>query len=239
MDKRELQDWLHREVAMRDKLLCILASFDEPCQIKDVRRQAAAAGFRIPRGCNPSATLSRAKGYAVRLPEGWQLTEAGTRYLRDLLSSEDTSEASDVVTNLREELKRLEPQETHAFVEEAIAAYENGLYRAAIVMSWVGAIAILQQHVFANHLRAFNAEARRVDAHWRTARSVDGLSRMRDSDFLDRLVALSVIGKDVKTELGHCLARRNSCGHPNSLRVGANTVTHHLEVLLLNVFDRF
>ncbi len=33
--------------------------------------------------------------------------------------------------------------------------------------------------------------------------------------------------------------RRNGCGHPNSLKIGANTAAHHIEILLLNVFQKF
>jgi len=43
----------------------------------------------------------------------------------------------------------------------------------------------------------------------------------------------------VKAELKQCLDRRNGCGHPNSLKIGPNTVAHHLEILLLNVFNKF
>ncbi len=28
-------------------------------------------------------------------------------------------------------------------------------------------------------------------------------------------------------------------GHPNSLKIGANTAAHHIEILLLNVFQKF
>jgi hypothetical protein len=62
---------------------------------------------------------------------------------------------------------------------------------------------------------------------------------MAEADFLDRIAAISVIGKNVKKELNDCLDRRNGCGHPNSLQIGANTVAHHIEILFLNVFQKF
>ena len=238
-DNLDLQGWLHRELPQRDKLLLILATFDAPCQVRDLKRRGEAAGFRIPNGWNPSAVLARTSGLAIRLPGGWQLTEAGRDYLRGHGALESSPASRQVAKSLRAALEDVEDELSRSFIEEAVHAYEFGLHRAAVVMSWVGAISVLQKHVVANLLAAFNAEARRVDGRWKSARSIDGLSRMRESDFLERLVGLSVIGKDVKTELGNCLARRNSCGHPNSLRIGANTVAHHLEVLLLNVFARF
>ncbi len=114
-----------------------------------------------------------------------------------------------------------------------------GLYRSAIVMSWLAAVDVLHNHVHTNHLKALNTEAGRVDAKWKGAKTTDGLGRMGESDFLDRIVALSIIGKNVKKELKDCLDRRNGCGHPNSLQIGANTVAHHIEILLLNVFKKF
>jgi hypothetical protein len=62
---------------------------------------------------------------------------------------------------------------------------------------------------------------------------------MGESDFLDRLVPIGVIGKNVKDELAKALKLRNGCGHPNSLKVGPNMVANHLETLLLNVFEQF
>jgi hypothetical protein len=48
-----------------------------------------------------------------------------------------------------------------------------------------------------------------------------------------------VLQKNVKKELTNCLDRRNGCGHPNSFKIGAITVAHHIEVLILNVFRVF
>lgn len=106
-------------------------------------------------------------------------------------------------------------------------------------MSWLAAVRVLHTHVFAHHLTVFNAEAKRVDGRWKDAKTTDDLGRMSESDFLDRIAATSVVGKNVKKELKDCLDRRNGCGHPNSLKIGANTVAHHIEILLLNIFKKF
>jgi hypothetical protein len=63
--------------------------------------------------------------------------------------------------------------------------------------------------------------------------------RLKEGNFLDRIAALSFVGKNVKEELQNCLDRRNACGHSNSMKVGPNTVAHHLEILLLNVLKVF
>ena len=55
--------------------------------------------------------------------------------------------------------------------------------------------------------------------------------------FLDRLVAIGIIGKNVKEKPAWALKLRNNCGHPNSLKSGPNMVASHLETLLLNVVE--
>lgn len=62
---------------------------------------------------------------------------------------------------------------------------------------------------------------------------------MDESDFLDRLEGLSIIGKNTKAQLKAALDLRNGCGHPNSLQVGVNKSAAHIETLLQNVFKRF
>ena len=239
LSSADLKTWLHRDIGQRDKLLLILSSLDEPCQVKDIRECAREAGFRIPGTWNPSNSLGRSKGLAVRTPKGWEITDAGKQHLRNLGVTRISPAAVQLATDLRGELSNITDAEIQSFVEEAIKCYELQLYRSAIVMSWMGAVAVLHSHVHANHLKRFNAEAKRVDSRWRNASTTDDLARMGEADFLDRIAALSIIGKDVKRELKNCLDRRNSCGHPNSLKIRANTVAHHVEVLLLNVFKRF
>ncbi len=236
----DLKVWLHKKGLTRlDKLLFVLATFDAPCQINGIRTRAREGGFAIPRGWNLSSTLSRSGGLAVRTPDGWELTDSGRERLHSLGLTHLSPAAADVAHSLRAELANIKDADTRALVEEAIKCFEYQLYRAAVVFSWVAAVQLLQQYVHANHLAAFNAEAQRVDTKWKPAKSTDDFGRMKESDFLDRLVALSIIGKNVKTELVDCLDLRNGCGHPNSLKLGANTVAHHLEMLLLNVFKAF
>lgn len=234
----ELKVWLHRDLTQRDKLLLILATLDQPSEISEVRDKAFQSGFRIPANWNPSKALARANGLAIRTPKGWEITQSGKQHLRNLGVSKLSAAAVKVATDLRAEVVKIKDANTRAFAEEAVKCYEAELNRSAIVMSWLAAMDVFYRVVFEKHLSAFNAEAVRIDAGWKQAKSVDDLARMKESDFLDRLVAISVVGKSVKAELKQCLDRRNGCGHPNSLQIGPNTVAHHLEILLLNVFQR-
>lgn len=235
----ELKTWLQRDLSQLDKLLLILATMTEPAEIRELRLAAATAGFRVKDTWNPSSALARSRGLAVRVPSGWEITDAGRQHLRNLGVSKVSPAAVNVATDLRAELAKVSNEETRAFLDEAVRAHELELYRSAIVMSWLAAIHVLHGVVVRGHLAAFNAEASRVDAKWKIAVTSDDIGRMKESAFLDRLAALSIIGPNVKKELLACLDRRNACGHPNSLKLSANTSAHHLEVLLLNVFRRF
>jgi hypothetical protein len=235
----ELKSWLHRKLAPLDQLLLLLASLDKPSQIKEITELAKQAGLRVSARSNPSTILARSKGLAIRTPQGWEITEAGKQHLRNLGVTKISPAAVQVATDLRSELPNIANPDTSLFVEEAIKCYEAELYRSAVVMSWLAAVDVLHHHVHSKHLAAFNAEAKRVDGRWKDAKTPDDLSKMPEGEFLDRIAALSIIGKNVKAELRDCLNRRNGCGHPNSLKIGSNTVAHHLEILLLNVFRKF
>ena len=235
----DLITWLHLEIGQRDKLLLILASLDSPSQVKDMKERAENAGFRFPTTWNPSSTLARSKGLAIRTSKGWEITEIGKQHLRNIGVTKISAAAVQVATDLREELLLIKDTQTQSYVEETIRCYEAGLYRSAIVMSWIGAVAVLHKFVCENYLAAFNREAKRVNSKWKSANATHDFANMKEADFLDRIASLHIIDKNVKTELKNCLNRRNSCSHPNSLKVRANTAAHHLEVLILNVFNEF
>lgn len=239
LDVTGLKDWLHRDLSVRDKLLLILATFTDPVQLADIRSQSESAGFKIPKKRNVSDLLGRSGGLAIRVPAGWELTEAGKNYLRNLGVESISPAAMQAAADLRRHLDNVKDPTTRAFVEEAIKCHEAKLYRSAIVMAWIAAVDILYREVVQHHLATFNIEAKNFNAKWRAAVNEDGLARMGEADFLDRLVPIGVIGKNVKEELAKALKLRNGCGHPNSLKIGPNMVASHLETLLLNVFEQF
>jgi hypothetical protein len=107
------------------------------------------------------------------------------------------------------------------------------------VLSWVGAVSLLYDHVIANELAAFTVEAKKRDAKCKDAKTRDELARMPEYTLLQILETLSVVGKSVKTELEGCLKLRSGCGHPNSLHIAEHRVASHIEILTLNVFATF
>jgi len=187
--------------------------------------------------CNFSALLSQAHDKAFRSPDGWELTGNGRAHVNGLAAEAiSSSPAAKEAQSLRTLVPKLKDATMQAFLTEAIVCAEQSLFRAAVVLSWVGAVGLLYDFVLSQHLAAFNVAAASRNLKWKPAKTVDDLSAMKESTFLETLQAISVIGKNVKQELDECLRLRNGCGHPNSLKVGANKVAAHLETLALNVY---
>lgn len=239
LSETDLKQWLHKELKQLDKLLLILATFETPVNLDGLRERAVGAGLKIGKTWNPSATLSRSKGFAIRVPNGWEITDSGKNYLRNLGVTSLSPAAMQVAVDLRAHLDKIQSLTTRAFVEEAIKCHESGLYRSAIVMSWLAAVDLLHRTVVASHLDSFNASAKSVDSKWKDAINEDGIGKMNEERFLERCAAIGILGKNQKDELLKGLKLRNGCCHPNSLKVGPNMVASHIEALLLNVFEPF
>lgn len=220
-------------------LLCLALTPLRGRTNSEICRIAKEAGWSRVRSSTVATGLSRAKGLAIRTPDGWHLTDQGKAHIAALAESRLSKRTPATASQLRNHLLKITDSDTRAFVEEAVACYEYGLYRSAVVMSWVGAVALLYDHVVANKLAEFNSEASRRNSKWKVAKTADDLALMKEYDFLQVLQAISVIGKSTKAELEHCLTSRNGCGHPNSYKIAESKVAAHVEALLLNVYERF
>ena len=220
-------------------LFCLALGGLAPKKVARIREIGIAAGWPNARHVNVSDYLRRAKGRAIPKPAGWQLTEAGVSFVATQANLPKKAAATALTGALRQHLPKIASDDIRAFVEEAITGAENGLFRSAVVLSWVGALAVLYDFVVANKLKDFNTEAARRDARWKAAASADDLGRMKEYDFLQVLAAIGVLGPNVKTELEGCLKLRNGCGHPNSLKLAEAKVAAHIETLMLNVFEKY
>jgi hypothetical protein len=240
MSSDYLKDWLHRsELSQTLKLLIVLSTFDEAVPLKQALDRAEAAGFKRRNWANPSASLGRTGGLAIHTAKGWEITRAGRQYLVNEGMIEASQGVINVAIELRKFLTQVKNPETAEFLSEAIRCYELNLFRSSVVMSWLAAVYVLQCHVVKNCLANFNTEMAGRDSRWKAAKTTDDLARAKESEFLDVLARIGVLGKNVKEALKQCLDRRNACGHPNSFKLGPNVVAAHIETLLQNVFNKF
>jgi hypothetical protein len=241
LDLNSLKDLLHQaELSNTDRLLlCLAYEGGSPKKVSEIVSIAKSGGLAKAKNWNVSSYLAKSAGLAIRTDLGWELTSDGKKRVATLAGSAISTPVPRVAAVLRSHLSKITDKETAAFLDEAIRCYEAKLYRAAVVLSWVGAVSVLYDHVIATKLNDFNLEARRRDVKWRNAKKKDDLARMKEYDLLQVLNAISVIGKNVKEELEGCLKFRNGCGHPNSLQIGEARVSAHIETLVLNVFSAF
>lgn len=241
LTKESLIDLISKpDLKRRDKLLlCLAVDVEQPKTTQELKTIAINAGLREVRRWNVSAILIRARQFVVKLGTGWKLTSQGIDHVRILAGNSICSIAQNKAIALRNQLAKISNTKTGAFVEEAIKCFEVKAYRAAVVLSWVGAVSILYDYVINKSLVAFNSEAKRRNPKWKDALTCDDLTKLKEQEFLDILQSISVIGKSVKQELDKCLKLRNGCGHPNSLEISEHVAAAHVEILILNVFSKF
>lgn len=240
-EREHLKELLARsDFLKKDKILiCLAVDPISARKVNEISSIALEAGLREVLKWNVSRYLSQATSLAIRTPQGWELTAAGKTYIASIVGPLLPAVTVLVVSALRKQLPSIMSDDTRKFVEEAVHCLEAQLYRAAIVTSWVGAVAVLYDAVVSSHLSSFNAEAIKRDSKWRVAKGSDDLARMKEFDFLQILPAIGLLGKNVKDELEVCLKLRNGCGHPNSLVVGEHKASAHVETLIQNVFAKF
>lgn len=241
LDISSLKNLLHQAGFTKlDKLLlCMGYNSDTPKTVSKIKEISRNAGFHTINNWNVSDLLSKSNGLAIRVSDGWELTDSGKARMLQLAGNFASSVTPKIASSLRSHLSSISNSETAAFLEEAINCYESKLFRSAVVLSWVGAASLLYDFVVTHKLTDFNSEALKRDAKWKAAKNRDDLANMKEYDFLQVIHKISVIGKSVKDELETCLKFRNGCGHPNSLKIGENRVSGHIETLILNVFSKF
>jgi hypothetical protein len=221
-----------------DKAVVALGAIGISSTIKNIQLKLLELGEPSAKRWNLSAVLSQSKGRATRTNSGWELTGKGREELFRITSKHQVQpHLKSSTQTLLQLIPTISNPTVKTFLEEAIGCVDHGLLKASVVFTWVGAIAVLHDYVVRTHLSTFNADAKSIDPKWRIAKDADGLGLMKESDFLDTLVRIGVIGKSVKTELKHCLDLRNGCGHP--LVIGEAKVLAHIEILVLNVFKKF
>lgn len=230
----------NKDLGRKEKILIALAVEGfSPKQVKEIKVVCLTHGLPEAAKWNVSQLLKDLGNLVVKLPQGWSITSSGKAQLSELGVIDDPGPAAKSHVVLRKYVSQIRSDRSKEFLAEAVKALEYGLLRSAVVLSWVGAVSILYEEVLANHLTAFNSECSKRNPKWKAAKSIDGLSSMKEYDFLQVVQAISMIGKNTKHELELCLKLRNSCGHPNSFRLGENRVASHIEVLVLNVYQQF
>lgn len=132
----------------------------------------------------------------------------------------DQVEMSKLVTDL---VARIPGIAERVFLEETIACYRYGAFRAAIVMAW----ALTMDHVFewlladASRLARFNAAipVRYPKKGALTIAARGEFQELKESEVIDVLRSSDLITKDMAKVLHEKLDRRNTAAHPSTVVV--------------------
>jgi hypothetical protein len=229
-----------RDISKTDKYLLIVAMHDGPVKTNDIRAVARQNGWKDGAGSLPGDLLRQTKN-AIYLPNGWTVTEACKKSLADRGLINPAGVLTPVTQALEKYLTDVHDPDKARFVEEAIQSVKNKAYRSAIVLTWVGAVYLLYQHVLNVKLAEFNQEGHRRSQkkEWKDKTSVDDLATLNEAEFLNMLEHIGILTKAEHKELQSCLARRNTAGHPNSASFEEVTVGAHIHELISKVYSKY
>ncbi len=241
LTRDQIRDRVHAEGLSRaDRLfLCFGMAPTKSTKVWELVEVAKTVGVREAANWNISQILKNQKGLVALALDGWELTANGRKHFKKLAGLDTSAQTATVATALWALAGGLPNPDTAAFVLESVACLQAGLLRAAVVLSWAGAVGVLHDHVVAKCLPQFNAEGARRDPKWRPVTNTHGLARVQERNFLDLLEGAPIIGKSVRDELQACLRLRNGCAHPNKLKVGEARAQAQVESLINNVFAAF
>lgn len=233
-----LKTFLASQPSQSDACLACLTILEQPAATNEVRLALRNFGVRKAKDWNVSRALASIPSLAIKTDGGWETLPAGREFLAERGMPFSVANVERVGSSLRAHISTELDADAVRYLHEVIQAFELKMYRSAVVMSWVAAIHMIKTYVCDNELRRFNDEAYRRDNRWRIASNYDGISRAKERDILEICHVLGLYSKEVKLNLISCLDRRNACGHPNDFALAENTVAHHVEILILNVFNR-
>lgn len=220
------------------KVLAAISLLGGIARTSAIEAALKANGVRKIESWNVSQILKRAEGLAAPTESGWRLTSAGDEHLKREVPSLGSKNLSHAASSLRSHVDTLPHGALRDFVIEAVRCVEERLWRAAVVMSWIGAVRHMQDLVVANHLPAFNAALLK---RWNKAKvitNVEGFSAMQEADFLQVCEDVGLLDKSSKKLLLQRLDLRNAAGHPNSVKLDEEQVAAHVTFLINNVYRR-
>ena len=143
--------------------------------------------------------LRRTSGKAALTAEGWKLLAAGKQLLAGIVPDIHDSSISRAALGLRQLAKKLGDGPLFEFVLEAVRCVEQRTWRAAIVLSWVGALYHLQDIVFRQYLSQFNSAAAARFPRAKLVKSMDGFASVQEADFLQLCEDIGLLGKSAKS----------------------------------------
>ncbi len=151
----------------------------------------------------------------------WRITDAGTKYVRDLMKLPETdAEVEHDVSELNKLLANIKDPIVKAFVQESVNCLRIGALKAAIVLLWAGAVRTIQEKTLLKGAPQVNAELEKHDQKARTIKKIEDFQYVREETLLLVAEGVGVLDKTTRGILHTNLQTRNGCGHPNKYNPG-------------------
>jgi hypothetical protein len=142
---------------------------------------------------------------------------------------------------LKRVLARVTEENQRKFMAEAVSCLGADARRAAIIMTWAGAIDHLYSYILRHKLADFNkALGRRADkySHVKIV-AKDDFCDIKESVFIEVARSANIISNDVRKILDEKLGIRNTCAHPSGVEVHGTKVVNFVEELVDNVIVKY
>ncbi len=226
-----------KDVSATDKFLLILSAIGKPCSAAEIKEFARDNGWTQGAKSNPSPHLK--SGGAIKAKDGWEHTS----HSEHRLAQKGMATANNPLTPFSQKLLRaidsINGDSNKRFLVEAVGCLQSKHYRAAIVLSWVGALWVLYEIAFDGYASKFVTEVQASGLKNFQVKNLEDFSKIpKESMFLEFAEKVGLLTKTERRELVGCLDRRNEAGHPNDFDPGEGVVAGHIEVLIKHVFSK-
>ena len=227
-----------KKITKTDKYLLIVGQNASPMSNSEIKEFARLNGWRDGADSFPGSFLSKTES-AICLPDGWTLSSKGRSKLEQAKLLSTAGVLTPVTEALEKHIATVKDPDKSRYIWEAVECAKNKCFRASVVLSWVGALYLLYNHIVTKRLKDFNLEVKRQWPTKKEATTIDDLASLKEGDFLSVIEHIGIVTKAECKELTNCLDRRNTAGHPNSHSFQEIVVGGHIQVLINVVYLRF
>lgn len=138
--------------------------------------------------------------------------------------------------------RKMAPSNYSDYLEEAVTAYESGLYRASILMVWSATVehlyTLVQSHQGGiKKLESANQARYGTSKAYRKIGKVDDLRYLKESQFIQLGEDCGMYNRTARGVLTDRLELRNRCGHPTGYKPGREETVIFIESLTLNILS--
>lgn len=134
------------------------------------------------------------------------------------------------------------PKTYRDYLNEAVDCYEQGAYRAAVLMVWSATVEHLYSAIEA-HSGGFRAMESANQARFTTSRTYKRIGKKNDllylseKNFLQLCEDAGVFNRNARKLLEEKLDTRNRCGHPTGYVLGREETVVFIESLINNIVN--